>query len=476
MDRHAWVIDRQSLQRWRGAISLTFVLLCFAVVWEIASRGRLLDPVDWPPPSEVLRVLSLDLVGSISPGAERVVQRQEQHSLAVHTLHTLSRWLLTYVIAAVAGVSLGTAIVAFRRVTDLGASLVNFLRSLPSVAIWPVAFTLFGLGLRARSLVVVFGAIWPIAIGTMNGLRGLPQEFRESIAFLGLSRSREMWLRLQMAAGSVFTGLEVSCAIAFLLTVTAEILDPSDGGLGWYLHYFRQSSGGQARVFGAILWMALVGLGLNTLVSGVRRSVLFWEDGGLGVLPSGSTVDGEVRQGDLEEVLLEKLADDRLREALISDDVTGALRSGFLPTQLIFRATYNLKAPYLFPSELRELQEHRSTVKQRDFEVRPRDEGGGAGAPVFFARSWIATDLLPTAVVDELNAGRRSLGEIVRSRCTDFRFRTIGYRLVSVEGLSRYLETDGAPQLIERTRSLSVAGRRVAIIKEYASCRESLTT
>ena len=106
----------------------------------------------------------------------------------------------------------------------------EFLRALPVIAVVPIAIVLVGAGDAMRIGVIAFGVFFPVLVATVDGVRAVPPEIRDSAALFhvhGVERSVRVYL--PAALPTIFAGLRTSLSIGLVLVVISEITGEGDG-------------------------------------------------------------------------------------------------------------------------------------------------------------------------------------------------------------------------------------------------------
>jgi len=93
---------------------------------------------------------------------------------------------------------------------------------------------------------------------------------------LAASKTQIFWmLQLPNAMPYIFAGLEIAMIFALIGAIVAEFVG-AQAGLGMLIQSmnFTMDVAGQ---FSVLLLLSMIGLGLNWMVTGVRKRVLFWD-------------------------------------------------------------------------------------------------------------------------------------------------------------------------------------------------------
>jgi ABC-type nitrate/sulfonate/bicarbonate transport system permease component len=240
----------------QGAI----VPLLIALAWEWGSRSGRLPPDTFSRPSAIL----MAFVHGIADG-----------SILAATLETLSTAAFAWLLAGLAGIALGVAVGTmplFARVTGL---TIEALRPIPSVALIPLALVLFGFGFRLEAWVTGFAVVWPVVLLTASGVRSIDGRVLEVGRALGFGRTdRLIKFVLPAALPSIAVGLRVAAGFALVVAVTVEIaLNPR--GIGFGMITAQQQFHADI-MYAELLWLGVVGFGINALMLGVERRAIAW--------------------------------------------------------------------------------------------------------------------------------------------------------------------------------------------------------
>ena len=197
---------------------------------------------------------------------------------AAHVLATLARFFQGYVIAALIAVSLGVVLGYFRFANSIFATVIEFLRPMPSVAIIPVAVLTLGIGDAMIVAVTVYASLWPILVNTIDGVRNIEPTLLSTARTFGLGR-RAILSRIVLpgAAPFIVTGLRISLSIALILVTTAEMIAGSRG-LGFFI-LDQERSFNTGNMYAGIIVVAALGYALNRLFLVVERKALRWRRG-----------------------------------------------------------------------------------------------------------------------------------------------------------------------------------------------------
>ncbi|HEY0217038.1 MAG TPA: ABC transporter permease [Cellulomonas sp.] len=235
-------------------ITLAVVLL----VWEAATR--------------VLAIPAWML-----PGPVRIAQ--EAVAVAPTLGQDVAATVRLTLLGGVLGVALGLALAAVLHLVEpLRAAVYPLLivsQNVPSIALAPLLVIWFGFGLTPKIVVIVLVCFFPVAVATMDGLRGADRVVLDYLRMSGAGRW-QLFTKVEVpsALPSVFSGLKIAATYAVMGAVVAEWVG-SDRGIGHYM-LLQKSAFRADRVFVAILAVVVLSLALFALIAALERRATRW--------------------------------------------------------------------------------------------------------------------------------------------------------------------------------------------------------
>ena len=236
-----------------GALRKALVLLALAGVWQ-AYALHLGNPLLFPSFTETLAALVDGVRSGVLP----------QRALA-----SIEVLLLGYA-GGIVLAALGTALAIGSRIgNDVLETLTAMFNPLPAIALLPLALLWFGLGQGSLIFVLVHSVLWPVALSTHSGFKGVSNTLRMVGRNYGLSGLRYVKAILIPAAfPSILAGLKNGWAFAWRTLIAAELVfgvSSGAGGLGWFI-YENKNQLEIPAVFSGLLTVILIGLAVENLV------------------------------------------------------------------------------------------------------------------------------------------------------------------------------------------------------------------
>ncbi|MDR2638639.1 MAG: ABC transporter permease subunit, partial [Helicobacteraceae bacterium] len=186
--------DREERLRRRKRIALNILGAgLFLGLWELApSLVSYLNPALFPPPSKVAQ----SLAPLITSG-----------ELFTHIAASLQRAIAGFLIGAIAGAAAGVVSARAAWFSGISEPILHGFRSVPSLAIVPIAVLWFGIGEPPKIILIAWGAFFPVWITTLIGVRDVNPIYLKSAASLGASRFDTLFLvALPAALPFILTG------------------------------------------------------------------------------------------------------------------------------------------------------------------------------------------------------------------------------------------------------------------------------
>jgi len=246
-----------------GATFLLRLLLIvvFLAAWEAIVRVFAIPAFILPAPTSIFMALYRGIASSL---------------YLDHVWITLTETLLGFALGTILAFALGIAVALSRRTEYFLYPFIVMFQAMPKVALAPLIIIWCGLGLISKVVSAALVAFFPLMVNTIVGLRSADEDRINLMRSLAATRGQIFWmLQLPNAMPYIFAGLEIAMIFALIGAIVAEFVG-AQSGLGMLMQSmnFTMDVAGQ---FSVLLILSVLGLVLNSLVSEVRRRVLFWD-------------------------------------------------------------------------------------------------------------------------------------------------------------------------------------------------------
>lgn len=230
-------------QAWARPVLGAVVPVLLLGAWWLATTTGLFSPVQLPGPWAV-----------VEAGKDLAVRGE----LLEHVEISAQRVLLGFAAGAVVGILLGSLIGLSRLADVILSPVVGALRAVPSLAWVPLLILWLKIGEESKIVLIAIGALFPVFTTVSLALRHVDRLQVEAARAFGINGPR-LFLTVQMPAvvPSVFAGLRLALAQAWLFLVAAELI-ASSMGLGFLLTD-SQNNGRTDRLLLAIVLLAVLG-------------------------------------------------------------------------------------------------------------------------------------------------------------------------------------------------------------------------
>jgi NitT/TauT family transport system permease protein/taurine transport system permease protein/sulfonate transport system permease protein len=220
----------QSLKRfWQGGLALT----AFLLLWQAASVTGIFGRVSpeyslflLPPPKVVFLAL-----------AEMIRTGYLWDNLSI----SIVRVLIGFVLSVLIAVPLGIAMAISPTVNNLAEPLARIFSPIPGVAWVPLAILWFGLGDEAAIFIITVGAVFPILLNTIQGVRDVDTHLVDAARMMGADRWQVVCrVMLPSLVPYLVTGFRMGLGFAWRVVIAAEMVGVPKG-IGYMLTIGRST-------------------------------------------------------------------------------------------------------------------------------------------------------------------------------------------------------------------------------------------
>jgi NitT/TauT family transport system permease protein len=248
-----------------GFVRKTMIILILALIWEV--YGRYLDnPLLFPTLSETLESLRDRIADGVLPA---------------RAFASVKVLLMGYAAGVFLAATLTIVAINTRIGSDFLETMTAMFSPLPAIALLPLALIWFGLGNGSLVFVLIHSVLWPVALNTHSGFRGVSQTLRmvgRNYDLRGLTYVFK--ILIPAAFPSILSGLKIGWAFTWRTLIAAELVfgvSSGKGGLGWFI-FERRNLLEIPDVFAGLLTVILIGLVVENLFFRTleRRTVMRW--------------------------------------------------------------------------------------------------------------------------------------------------------------------------------------------------------
>lgn len=189
---------------------------------------------------------------------------------------SLSRILISFSIAVIAGITLGILMaLSFRTNQTLNLTL-NAIRQIPPLAWIPLFILWFGIGETTKVIMIIKSAFFPILLSTISGMQSTSIAYIELgnlYQFNTFQKLRKIYIPSLLP--SLFTGLRLAMGLSWATVVAAEMI-ASNSGIGYRINDARIILDSPVIIVGIIV-IGVVGLLLDKFILILSYYFLPWQ-------------------------------------------------------------------------------------------------------------------------------------------------------------------------------------------------------
>jgi ABC-type nitrate/sulfonate/bicarbonate transport system permease component len=248
-------------RRIRRAVQFIIGPVLLVAIWWIAYAGTLVDPKLLPSPFATIA----DTWTNIASGA-----------MTRDFLQTLVRVTYAFAFATLFGVPVGIVLGANESVYRSLEFMIDFFRSTPATAMFPLFLLLFGLGEFSKISVASFAACLVILFNVAYGVMNARQTRMLAARSMGASTLRIFKdVIFFETMPQTFVGLRTAVSVALVVIIVAEMFIGAVDGLGHRI-IDAQISYQLTDMYGSILVAGAMGYGANLLFLIIEKVFVHW--------------------------------------------------------------------------------------------------------------------------------------------------------------------------------------------------------
>jgi NitT/TauT family transport system permease protein len=238
---------------------LTPALLLLA--WEIASRTQLIDSRFFSSPSAIFK---------------EFVVMAESGELLMHTLISLQRIFIGFLIGTFLGLTIGLAVGMVPAVSAALKPIIDATFPIPKVGLLPLMIIVFGLGEASKYAIIAIGVVYIIIINTVSGVRNIDRIYLDVGRNYHASRFMMFTdVALPGALPMIVAAMKISMGVSLILIVSAESL-AAKSGIG-YLIWTTWQVFEVEKMYVGLFMAAVLGALLTALLDWLEKLLIPWK-------------------------------------------------------------------------------------------------------------------------------------------------------------------------------------------------------
>lgn len=193
-------------------------------------------------------------------------------------LPSVARLVVGLTLSIFAGIGAGMLIGTFRQLRCAGEPVLEFFRAVPPPVLVPLLMLIVGINDEMKVLVIFSGAVWPVLLNTVEGVRAVDSVLSDNTRIFGVvGLARMRYLVLPAALPQIMAGVRQCLSIGLILMVISEMF-ASSSGLGFTIVYFQRTFA-IPEMWSGILVLGLIGIAFSVVFEQAERHLLRWYRG-----------------------------------------------------------------------------------------------------------------------------------------------------------------------------------------------------
>ena len=191
---------------------------------------------------------------------------------------TLSRVILGTCISILIGVPFGLVFGYFNKFYDMCEFVIDFFRSIPATALFPLFILFFGVGNTSKIMLGAWIATLVIIVNTAYGVKHANKAY---FKMAKVYKTSEIYILLHIvfpgALPNIFSGLRIGVSLVLIVVIVAEMFIGSVNGLGHSI-LNAQLTYNIPEMYALIIITGILGYLLNRLFLALERRTIHWTE------------------------------------------------------------------------------------------------------------------------------------------------------------------------------------------------------
>jgi NitT/TauT family transport system permease protein len=234
-------------------------VVVFVVAWELVARAELIRPIFTSSPTRIVRA-AVWLAG---------------HGLWEDLLVSGAEFMAGMTLALLVGLPAGILLGWYPRLAAPFDPFIDALYATPRLALLPLIILWFGIGMASKVAMVFLGAVIPILVSTMAGMRAVDSSLLTAARSFGATDVQVFrTVALPSSVPSIVAGLRLGVGRGLVGVVVGEFI-AANAGIG-HMMSVAAATFQTDQTFVGILILAATGILLNAGLASLERRVERW--------------------------------------------------------------------------------------------------------------------------------------------------------------------------------------------------------
>lgn len=191
-------------------------------------------------------------------------------------ISTLIRVFISFIISSIIGIFFGLILGVYRSAFSYFELIIDFFRSVPSIAFFPLFLLILGIGDSSKIGLAAFVSFWIVLINTTSGVWN-SSKMRIKVAKVFRFSEVEIFKRVVFfeSLPQIFIGLKTSLSLTLVMIIITEMFFGTRYGIGTQI-FNSYSSYDTAKLYAMIIIVGGIGYLLNKLFTILEKRIIHW--------------------------------------------------------------------------------------------------------------------------------------------------------------------------------------------------------
>lgn len=244
------------------------ILTILGVLWILSGIYNWTDPIFWPSPQAVLGQLKVT-----------ATEGYRNFTLWQHVGYSVFRVVTGVICGCLVGIPLGFAMGLSTPARGIFDPIVEFMRPIPPLALIPLVVLWFGIGEKAKIILLFLTAVFIMTIAARAGVAGV--KITKVYAAYSLGATKWQVLRrviLPNALPEIFTGVRTAMGVCWATVIAAELV-AANVGIGFTIMVAANFLASDLVVLGIII-IGIIGFGIELMMRWLEAKLIPWKGKG----------------------------------------------------------------------------------------------------------------------------------------------------------------------------------------------------
>lgn len=190
--------------------------------------------------------------------------------------YTLQRVLTSVVVSTLLAIPIALLISLKKFLFTMSEFIIDFFRSIPSAALFPLFLVMFGINDTARTGTAIFICFWIILLNLLSGIFHTSKIRKESLEVIGATKIQIFrHVLFWESLAPLITGIRLALTTSLVIIILTEMLASPKFGLGAKI-FLMQQTYKIPEMYALILIIGCIGYVSNKCIVTLERKVIHW--------------------------------------------------------------------------------------------------------------------------------------------------------------------------------------------------------